>query len=267
MAKQAEPRSKDVKVGHLRTRFADYAEKYEHLRMRRKDGILEVTLHTGGSSLRWGRKPHAELEEAFVNVARDRENKVVILTGTGSEFSGPVPDPKANKASHHMEAADWGELEWEAKGLLTNLLAIDVPMISAVNGPAARHAELPIMCDIVLAAETASFQDSAHFVGGLVPGDGVHVVFPLAMGLNRGRYFLLTGQVIKAKEAKQIGLVNEVLPQRKLLPRAWALARTLLEQPELNRRYARILLTERLRREMSELLPLGLALEGLAITQ
>jgi len=54
------------------------------------------------------------------------------------------------------------------------------------------------MCDIVLASETAEFQDSAHFVGGLVPGDGVHVIFPMAMGLNRGRYFLLTGQRLNA---------------------------------------------------------------------
>ena len=95
----------------------------------------------------------------------------------------------------------------------------------------------------------------------------MHVVFPMVIGLNRGRYFLLTGQVIKAKEAKRVGLVSEVLPKKKLLPRAWKLARQILEQPELNRRYARILLTERLRREINEILPLGLALEGLAITQ
>ena len=267
MRKRGETKSSKVKVGHLRTLLEAYANKYDNIRMRREDGILEVTLHTKGGPLRWGRLPHAELEEAFLNIGRDRENKVVILTGTGDEFSGPVAEPKAYKAAHHMKASDWGELGWESKGLLTNLLAIDVPMISAVNGPAARHAELPIMCDIVLAADTASFQDSAHFVGGLVPGDGVHVVFPLAMGLNRGRYFLLTGQVIKAKEARRVGLVNEVLPKKKLLPRAWRLARQILEQPELNRRYARVLLTEKLRREISELLPYGLALEGLAITQ
>jgi enoyl-CoA hydratase/carnithine racemase len=254
-------------IQRLRTKFADYAEKYEMIRMRRENGILELTLHTNGSPLRWGRQPHAELEEAFLNIGRDRENQIVILTGTGDEFSGPVPDPAENMAYHHMDAAKWGELGWESNGLLTNMLAIDAPMISAVNGPAARHAELPIMCDVVLAAETASFQDSAHFIGGLVPGDGVHVAFPMAMGLNRARYFLLTGQVIGAQEAKAIGLVNEVMPKEQLLPRAWDLARTILRQPELNRRYARILLTEQLRRQMRDLLPYGLALEGLAITQ
>lgn len=254
-------------IQRVRTKFADYADKYEMIRMRREDGILELTLHTDNGPLRWSRQPHAELEEAFLNIGRDRENQVVILTGTGNEFSGPVPDPAENKAYHHMDAAKWGELGWESNGLLTNMLAIDAPMISAVNGPAARHAELPIMCDVVLAAETASFQDSAHFIGGLVPGDGVHVVFPMVMGLNRARYFLLTGQVIGAQEAKAMGLVNEVIPKEQLLPRAWELARTILRQPELNRRYARILLTEQLRRQMRDLLPYGLALEGLAITQ
>ncbi len=147
------------------------------------------------------------------------------------------------------------------------MLAIDIPMISAVNGPAVRHAELPVMCDIVLASETATFQDSAHYTGGLVPGDGVHVVFPMVMGLNRGRYFLLTGQVLDAAEALEVGLVNEVLPKDKLMPRAWELAAKIMEQPELNRRYSRILLTEDLRRRMYEYLPYGLALEGLCITR
>jgi enoyl-CoA hydratase/carnithine racemase len=254
-------------VRHLRTKFDDYAQKYQTIRMRREDGILELTLHTEGGPLRWGRLPHAELEEAFHNIARDRDNQIVIMTGTGDEFSGPVPDPVENKAYHKMDAVGWGELGWEAKGLLTNLLSIDAPMISAVNGPAARHAELPLMCDIVLAADTASFQDSAHFVGGLVPGDGMHVVMPMLMGLNRGRYFLFTGQVIGAAEAKAMGIVGEVVPPGQLLPRAWELARIVLRQPELNRRYTRTLLTEQLRRQINELLPFGLALEGLAITQ
>ncbi len=256
-----------VDVSHLRTEFDNYANKYETIRMRREDGILEVSLHTGGGPLRWGRLPHAELEEAFLNIGRDRQNQVVILTGTGDEFSGPRAEPDYNRKYHRLTASEWAELGWESRGLLNNLLAIDVPMISAVNGPAVRHPELPVMCDIVLASETACFQDSAHYVGGLVPGDGVHVVFPMTMGLNRGRYFLLTGQVLGAVEAKEVGLVNEVLPADQLMPRAWALARKLLEQPEMNRRFARTLLTEQLRRQISDLLPYGLALESLAATE
>ena len=136
-------------IGNLRPHLEQYRDKYKHIRMRREDGVLEVTVHSNGGPLRWGREPHAELEEAFLMIGRDRENQIVILTGTGAEFSGPVAEPKANMAYHHMPADDWGELGWESNNLLTNMLAIDVPMISAVNGPAARHAELPVMCDIV----------------------------------------------------------------------------------------------------------------------
>lgn len=251
----------------LRVRLENYCDKYETISMRREDGILEMTLGTDGGPLQWGRQAHAELEEAFLNIGRDRQNQVVIMTGTGAEFSGPVAEPESNRAAHRQTPDEWAELGWESNRLLTNLLAIDVPMISAVNGPAARHAELPVMCDIVLASENASFQDSAHFAGGLVPGDGVHVVFPMVMGLNRARYFLLTGQVLNAAEALAAGLVNEVLPQEELLPRAWELARQIMQQPEMNRRYTRLLLTEQLRRQINELLPYGLALEGLAITR
>lgn len=254
-------------LDHLRTHLADYGAKYQTIRMRREDGILEVALHTNGGPLKWGRLPHAELEEAFLNIGRDRDNKVVILTGTGDEFSGPrIDDTAANRTYHRHSPQEWAELAWESKGLLTNMLSIDVPMIAAVNGPAARHAELPVMCDMVLAAPTASFQDSAHFQGGLVPGDGVHVVFSMVMGLNRARYFLMTGQVIGADEAKQVGLISEIIPGDRLLPRAWELARTLMKQPELNRRFGRTLVTEQLRRQINDLLPYGLALEALAAT-
>ena len=256
-----------MNIDELRTHFDVYCDKYDSISMRREDGILEMTLGTDGGPLQWGRQPHAELEEAFLNIGRDRENQLVIMTGTGDEFSGPVAEAASNKAAHKQTPDEWAELGWESNRLLSNLLAIDVPMISAVNGPAARHAELPVMCDIVLAAENASFQDSAHYSGGLVPGDGVHVVFPMIMGLNRGRYFLLTGQVLDAGQALEAGLVSEVLPREELKPRAWQLARQIMQQPEMNRRYARLLLTERLRREISELLPYGLALEGLAISR
>ncbi len=58
--------------------------------------------------------------------------------------------------------------------------------------------------------------------------------------------------------------MNEVLPRDQLMPRAWEIARQLVRQPELNRRYARTLLTELMRRQINDLVPYGLALEGLA---
>jgi len=137
-------------------------------------------------------------------------------------------------------------------------------MISAINGPALRHSELPLLCDIVLATDDVTFQDSAHFINGLVPGDGMHIVYPLLLGLNRGRYFLLTGQTIGAAQALELGLVSEVLPREELLPRAWTLAEQLAQQPDLVLRYTRVMMTQNIKRQMHDILGYGLALEGMA---
>lgn len=247
------------------TKLQDYATKYETIRFRREDGILEMTLHTNGDSLRWGPAAHANLEEAFVDVGRDPENQIVILTGTGNEFSGPEVTPSTDRAVPKLTPDQWGKLGSEARRFTMNMLNIEVPMIGVVNGPALRHPELPLLCDIVIGAEDCSFQDSAHFRGGMVPGDGVNVVFTLLLGLNRARYFLYTAQTIGAQQALELGLVNELHPKDTVLARAWEHARNLMKQSALNRKYTRWLLTEPLRRQMNELLGYGLAMEGLVI--
>ena len=97
-----------------------------------------------------------------------------------------------------------------------------------------------------------------------MPGDGMHVVYPLIMGATWGSYFLMTGQTIGAQDAKEMGLVNEVLPRERLLPRAWELAEELVSRPPLLVNYTRILMTQHKKRVMLDLLGYGLALEGLA---
>jgi enoyl-CoA hydratase/carnithine racemase len=233
--------------------------------MQRQDGILELRIHTNEGPLRWNLVAHDELEQAFLDVARDPENQVVILTGTGDEFSGPTLSP-GETGKRHLPAEQFDSIRRVGNSLIHNLLNIDVPVIGAINGPAYRHPELPLLSDIVLASDNVVIQDPAHFQGGLVPGDGVHVVFPLIMGLTRGRYFLLTGQKLNAMEAKEMGLVNEVLPRGQLMNRAWELANLLLQQSALVRRYTRQLLTQDLKSRMASLLGYGLALEGLAQT-
>jgi hypothetical protein len=71
------------------TKFDQYSTKYQTIRMERSNGILQMTLHTDGGPLRWGFLPHGELPEAFYDIGSDHENRVVIITGTGDEFSGP----------------------------------------------------------------------------------------------------------------------------------------------------------------------------------
>ena len=72
-------------------KFPDYATKYQTIRMERRNGILQMTFHTEGGSLRWGLLPHREFTFAFADIGSDPENKVIIMTGIGEEFSGPRP--------------------------------------------------------------------------------------------------------------------------------------------------------------------------------
>lgn len=250
------------------SRLTDYATRYECARFTRDDhGVLEVALHTDGGPLQWSLAVHRELPEVFREVGDDRENKVVILTGTGAAFSEPrvaADQPTLFRQRPRYDDAD--RIVREGKALITNFLNIDVPVISAINGPAWRHAEIPLLADIVLAADTACFQDSAHFSGGLVPGDGMHIVMPLLLGPNRARYFLLMGQTIAAAQALHLGLVAEVLAPQDLLPRARAIARQLANKPRSLARLTRSVLTEQLKRQAGELLSYGLHAEFYALS-
>ena len=249
------------------TKLADYENRYECIKFKREDGVLEVRFHTNGGSLLWGLGPHAEATDAFHDIARDRENKVVIITGTGAEFSGPRVIPGAgNPLFATRPSAQFTEnLVSESRRLLMNYMDIEVPVISAINGPAWRHSEMPLLADIVLASDTAAFQDSGHFIGGLVPGDGVHVVYPMLMGINRARYFLLTGHTIEAQEAKSLGLVAEIHPAAEVLAAAWKHARVIAARPEVLVRHTRAILVESIKRQLQEFLPLGLYNECLGL--
>lgn len=248
-------------------KLADYTDKYHCINFARDDaGVLEMTIHTRGGPAVWGtslKSLHAELGDAFLDVARDPDNKIVILTGTGDSFIAAM-DPE--EPFHEPDLAHmWIRIHEEGLALLNNLLAIPVPMIAAVNGPALIHAELAVLCDIVLAARNAEFADLAHVPGGAVPGDGVHVVWPMLLGPNRGRYFLLTGERIGAEEARQIGVVAEVLEPDALLARARELGAHLARLPSTLLRHTRTILVRDLRRRMLDELPSGLAHEGLTM--
>lgn len=237
-----------------------YANKYANLRMRREDGILEVVFHTQGEPLVFNGHVHEALVSAFRDIGDDRDNQVVILTGTGKAFCTQI----TAEGFDFFTPTGYEKIRREGVKTLENLLDIEVPIIAAINGPFTVHSEYALLCDIVLATEDTVFQDAPHPAFGVVPGDGMHILWPEVIGEIRGHYFLLSGQKLSAQEAKEYGAVNEIVSREKLLPRAWELARLLKKQSPLTLRYTRIALTQRFRRRLQEGLSYGLALEGIS---
>ena len=97
-----------------------------------------------------------------------------------------------------------------------------------------------------------------------MPGDGVNLLWPEVIGSTRGRYFILTRQVLDAQTAKARGVVNEIVPADRLLARAHEIADGITALPPLTSRYTRIALTQKLRRIIDEGSGYSLALEGIS---
>jgi enoyl-CoA hydratase/carnithine racemase len=239
--------------------FDEYSRAYSHVAMERTDGILRIRLHSEDGPLVWGALPHEELGYAFTEAGADRQNRVVVLSGTGENWCTRLDDSWVGP----MNAEKWDKVHSNGRRLLESMLAIEVPVVAVVNGPAKVHAEIALLADIVVASDDAYFEDAPHFRYGTVPADGVHAIWPLLLGPNRGRYFLLMGERISAQEALRLGLVGEVLPKGEAMDRGVAIAYELARQNDVVLRLTRAALTQQLRRMLVESVHHGLALEGL----
>jgi enoyl-CoA hydratase/carnithine racemase len=250
--------------------FDDYRDDYAHWHMERSDdGILLLRFHKDGGEADWSYDIHHETALLWGKVGADPETKVIILTGTGEAFlrreatyAGVVDREEMDDPQ--VRAVEWIDAHSYGKRIEMDLLEIEQPMIAAINGPCTIHAEQLLLCDIVLAAEHTLIADHTHMVFGLLPGDGVQVVYPLLMGLNRARYFMLTGQVLDAQECLDLGLFNEVLPANDVLPRAYEHARRILERKPMVLRLFRPTVLQQVKRMFAESLSHGLMMEAIA---
>jgi enoyl-CoA hydratase/carnithine racemase len=102
-----------------------------------------------------------------------------------------------------------------------------------------------------------------HLTFGIVPGDGIQIVWEEVLGSSRARYLTLPQGSFTAKQAECWGAVAEVLPLDEVLPRAQHLAKELAAKPQLLTRYLSVTLRQRISRRMAEGIQLGMALEGL----
>ena len=246
------------------TPFTTYRDSFPNARLTRSQaGVLEVALHTKGDTLVFNGHTHEQFVELFHVIGSDPDNRVVILTGSGNAFMESITP----EGFDFFSPAGYDKIYREGKKVLMNILDIEVPLIAAVNGPVRLHSEYILLADIVLATPSTVFQDKPHFDFGIVPGDGVNLLWPEVIGSVRGRYFLLTRQELGAETAKEWGAVNEILSADKLLPRAREIAEGLAKLPPLTTRYTRIALTQKLRRIIDQGVGYSLALEGISAAE
>jgi enoyl-CoA hydratase/carnithine racemase len=174
----------------------------------------------------------------FRYVGQDPENQCMILTGTGETWLHGVDEESFDAFEHTHEkfrAAVYDNWYVDGTKLQEHVLwARDFPVISVINGPGF-HTEFGLLCDLTIAADDVIIRER-HYQGGLVPGDGMFLVYQHLLGTKRAAYAMyMRPEGIKAQEALEWGLVNELHPREKLLPRAWEMAREVMKQERVVR--------------------------------
>lgn len=241
--------------------FDTYRDAFPHAALTRSsEGVLEVVLHTDGGTLLFNGYVHEEFVELFHRIGQDADNRVVILTGAGEAFIDRIDA----EGFDFFTPRGFDKVYREGKKILANLIDIPVPVLAALNGPTTVHSEWVLLSDIVIATPDTVFQDKPHFAFGIVPGDGIHSLWPEVIGSIRGRTFVLTQQIIGAEEAKTLDVISEIVPRERLLPRAREIAGRIAKLPPLTISYTRVALTQKLRRIVDESVGYGLALEGIS---
>src|SRR5467141_1475344 len=244
----------------MKTEQPAYFTAYRSLRLSRDaQGVLVVEFHTKGGPLTFTAQDHTEFVDAFYRIAQDRENKIVILTGTGGEFIPEIDFPSFGNVA---DPGVWSQVHDEGVQLLENIANIRVPVIAAVEGRAHVHSEYALLASVIVAAESATFHDIPHFAGGIVPGDGIFTAWSYRAGAGRAEAFLLNPQPLTARTAYEWGVVAEVVPNGKALSRARELAELYLKAPEVTRRNKRVHFMQPLKERIVREVGYGRCLEG-----
>ena len=220
-----------------RPRFEEYRNEFaDFFKMERRDGILQVQMHTNGGAVVYGLPLHNAWSQLWMTIGNDPENEVLIFGGSGDKWIAAL-DPEMSRRPFSDMPPDefYDHIYADATKLLEAFIFnIDIPTIACINGPGL-HTEFALLCDITLCAEHTELFDP-HFQFNLVPGDGQGLTFQELMGLKRAAYYLYTSDKIDARTAKELGLVNEVLPLEQLLPRAQEIAGKIMRKPRSIRR-------------------------------
>src|ERR1700752_2145625 len=237
-----------------------YFTAYRSVKLTRDtQGVLIMEFHSNDGPLTFRASDHTDFVEAFYRISQDRDNKIVILTGAGGEF---IPDIDFSSFGNVADPGVWSQVHDEGVQILENIANIRVPVIAAIEGRAHVHSEYALLANVIVAAESATFNDVAHFAKGIVPGDGIFTTWSYRAGAARAEAFLLNPQPITAATAHEWGVVAEVVPNGKALGRARELAEVYLKAPEVTRRNTRVHFIQPLKERIVREVGYGMSLEG-----
>lgn len=200
-------------------------DDYQRILFNRRGRILEVTLNRPDKLNATDAVLHTELARLFFDITNDPDSDVVVLTGAGRAFSAGGDVDWMQDAID--EPARFQQTVREAKQIVFGLIDCEKPVIAKLNGHATGlGATIALFCDIIFAAEHAKIGDP-HVSIGFVAGDGGAVIWPQLIGYARAKEYLMTGDLMTATQAAQMGLINHAVPADELDARVDAFAERL----------------------------------------
>ncbi|GIX31329.1 MAG: enoyl-CoA hydratase [Porticoccaceae bacterium] len=237
--------------------------QFGSLLLARRGRRLDIVLNRPETLNACNLEMHDELPRAFEFAALDPGSDLVVLTGAGRAFSaGGDLDHLARNAA---EPDRFDHEVRMAKRIVFAMLDLDKPLVCRLNGHAVGlGATLALFCDVIFAAEHAKIGDP-HVQLGLVAGDGGAVIWAARIGLARAKEYLFTGELLSARRAAEIGLVNHCLPAEELDEAVDAFCERLLALPARALRWTKILTNLELKRVATAVLEAGIAYEAVSV--
>src|ERR1035437_8282521 len=172
---------------------------YKNLVFQRRGRILEITMNRPETLNAVDEAMHAELAHVFVDASNDPDSDIVVLTGSGRAFSSGGDINWMQKMID--QPASFEKTAREGKQIVYSLLDCEKPIIAKLNGHATGlGATIALFCDVIFASDTAKIGDP-HVSVGFVAGDGGAVIWPQLIGYARAKEYLMTGNLIPAKQA------------------------------------------------------------------
>jgi enoyl-CoA hydratase len=241
----------------------NYAD-FRHLTFESKpNGVLLVTINRPEVLNAANARLHWEFTQVWPVVDADAQTRVVVVTGAGKAFSAGGDLSLVEDMAGNPDALT--RTMREASDLVYNMINLDKPVVSAINGVAVGAGlVVALMADVSIISETARFTDG-HTRLGVAAGDHAAILWPLLCGMAKAKYYLLTADFIDGREAERIGLVTMCLPPEQVMPKALDVADRLARGSQISIQWTKRALNNWLR-QAGPIFDQSLALEMLSFS-